>query len=195
MLLTDLQRVLCSERVSAELAKRERWILEQLATTITTSLISPGLEAANTDLQRRLNPCRHYWLADTSRFGIGSCSAWITSRGRPRSVPGASTRTDNPDPFLCGYTPAAARRTWSGIRRWTLVGGNKDGGTATNPYHAAAVFFNGWEGGNGYTDCEHLSALLPPAKSVVKRESYAVHAQYSINGGWNIPQCRRRTYC
>ena len=102
---------------------------------------------------------------------------------------------DNPDPFTCGYSASAARRSWSGIRRWELVGGNKNADDARNPYHAATAYFNGWEGGNGYNDCEYLSSLFPPAKSAVKRESYAMHAQYSINGGWNIPQCGRRTYC
>ena len=109
--------------------------------------------------------------------------ARITS-GRPKFNP-VDDNQGNPD---C----VERQPPWRGIRRWELIGGNKDGADPDKPYHATGMYFHGWEGGVGFNDCELFSGLFPfiGRNYRSKRETYAVHAQYSINSGWSMPPRR-----
>jgi hypothetical protein len=77
-------------------------------------------------------------------------------------------------------TSKGAPPAWEALRRWESEGSRYDPATGTTSaeYDEATVFFHGWEGGRGYTDCEPLSRKM-------WRQSFGVYAQYSIAKGWN----------
>jgi hypothetical protein len=71
------------------------------------------------------------------------------------------------------------------VRNWELIGG-KQVDPATNkqtafestgkPYETASIMFSGWQGGNGYDDCEDLARLMPN-----KTDIYNVYGEYGLS--------------
>jgi hypothetical protein len=98
--------------------------------------------------------------------------AWALLASAREPVASADSPAGNATWSCHGGDPSAPR-----MRRWELIGGPKSSGQ----YQSASVYFPAWEGGTGAYDCEPLSRRFGP-----DGESFAVHAQYSINAGFEL---------
>ncbi len=106
--------------------------------------------------------------------GTVGLDAWaVRSAAREAVSPNDSANGGgNAQPWTCkGGSPAAAAE-----RRWEMAAWGKPGQLT-----AAGFGFHAWEGGTGAYDCEPLTRRFGP-----DGESFAVHAQYAVNGGWTV---------
>lgn len=104
--------------------------------------------------------------------GLG-LDAWALAAAKRPAVSGADSPAGAAQWACHGGDPAHQRQ-----RRWELAGGPKN---AQGEYQRTSVFFHAWEGGTGAYDCEPLSRRFGP-----DGESFAVHAEYAVNTGWQL---------
>lgn len=114
-------------------------------------------------------------VGETGSFWEGSgmgLDAWALAAAEREAVRAQDSPAGGATWACHGGHPSDQR-----MRRWELIGGPK----LDDQYQSASVFFPAWEGGTGAYDCEPLSRRFGP-----DGESFAVHAQYSINGGFEL---------